>query len=138
MKKETKQNIVFWIILILLLLKLMTGCKSTVYVPVESVKTEYKDRVFRDSVHLYDSIFVKMANDTVWMEKYRYIYHDKLVRDSVFVTDSVHVPYPVVEYKEVNRLSSFQSFEVWCGRILIVLVLGFCIWKLIRLKFLRS
>lgn len=130
MKKETKQHIVLWFVLLVLLLLLLGSCKTnTVYVPVETVKTEYKDRLFRDSVRLYDSIVVKMANDTVWMEKYKYLYRDKLVRDSVFVSDSIQVPYPVVEYKEVNSLTSFQSFQIWCGRIGAVLLLIYFVVK---------
>ncbi len=130
MKKETKQNIILWFILLSLLLLLFGSCKTnTVYVPVETVKTEYKDRIFRDSVRLYDSVFVKMANDTVWMEKYKYLYRDRLMRDSVFVSDSIQVPYPVVEYKEVNRLSSFQSFQIWCGRIGMVLLFLYFVVK---------
>jgi uncharacterized integral membrane protein len=133
MKKETKQNIILWFVLLALLLLLFGSCKTnTVYVPVETMKTEYKDRFFRDSVRLYDSIFVKMANDTVWMEKYKYLYRDRLVRDSVFVSDSIQVPYPVVEYREVNRLSSFQSFQIWCGRILLIVLFIFIVYKIFR------
>jgi hypothetical protein len=103
-----------------------TGCKTrNVYVPVETVRVEYRDMFMRDSVRLYDSVFVKMKGDTVWLEKYRYLYRDRLVRDSIFRTDSIAVPYPVVEMQEVNRLTSFQSFQIWCGRILILLLVGY-------------
>lgn len=110
----------------MLSLALFTACKSsTVYVPVESVKVEYRDKLLRDSVHLYDSVLVKMKGDTVWLEKFRYLYRDKLIRDSIFTVDSIRVPYPVIEYKETNRLNSFQSFQIWCGRILLLLVVGY-------------
>lgn len=135
MKKETKQHIIFWFILLTLLILLLGSCRTnTVYVPVETVKVEYRDRLYRDSVRLYDSVFVKVANDTVWMEKYKYLYRDKLVRDSVFLTDSVQVPFPVVEYKEVNRLTSFQSFEVWCGRIFFIIIFLSVVALIIRMK----
>ncbi|WP_165022209.1 hypothetical protein [Dysgonomonas sp. ZJ279] len=112
------------LILSILISFLLISCKSkTIYVPVESVKTEYKDRLYRDSVYLHDSIMIKMKGDTVWYEKYKTVYKDKLVRDSVFITDSVQVPYPVIEQQEVNRLSSFQSFQIWCGRILLILLI---------------
>lgn len=111
---------------LILSLWLFTACKSnTVYVPVESVKVEYRDKLLRDSVHLYDSVLVKMKGDTVWLEKFRYLYRDKLIRDSIFTVDSIRVPYPVIEYKETNRLNSFQSFQIWCGRILLLLVVGY-------------
>ena len=102
------------------------GCKTnTVFVPVESIKVEYRDKVLRDSIHLYDSVLIRMKGDTVWLEKFRYLYRDKLVRDSIFKVDSISVPYPVVEYQEVNRLSSFQSFQIWCGRILLLFIIGY-------------
>ena len=81
-------------------------------------------RLLRDSVHHYDSVLVKMKGDTIWLEKYKYLYRDKLLRDSVFVNDTIRVPYPVEVETEVNRMSSFQSFQVWCGRILLLLIIG--------------
>lgn len=75
---EDKQKITFWIIMIVLMVMIgiLSGCKpQLIYVPVESVKTEYQDRIQRDSIHLYDSIFVKMKSDTVFYEKYKYLYH---------------------------------------------------------------
>lgn len=124
---EDKQKITYWIIIIVLLslIWLFSSCKpQLIHVPVESVRTEYKDRIQRDSIHLHDSILIKMKGDTVFLEKYRYLYRDKIVRDSVFRTDSVQVPYPVEVEKEVNRLTSFQSFQIWCGRILLLLIIG--------------
>ncbi|WP_419032876.1 hypothetical protein [Dysgonomonas gadei] len=112
-------------ILLFILVFALTGCKTrTVYIPVESVRTEYKDRLLRDSVHLYDSVFVKMKGDTIRIEKYKYLYRDRLLRDSVFVNDTIRVPYPVEVETEVNRMSSFQSFQIWCGRILLLLIIG--------------
>lgn len=120
----------FWIgILISLILLFLIGCGRTVYVPIETVKTEYKDRLQADSIHLYDSIFVKIANDTVRIEKYRYKYKDKIVRDSVFINDTIHVPYPVTEYKEVNKLNNWQITLMILGGILI----GFLGYKAVRL-----
>lgn len=113
---------------------LMFSCKSTVYVPVESIKTEYQDRWQKDSVYLHDSIMIKMKGDTVWLEKYKTLYKEKLVKDSIYITDSIQVPYPVVEYKEVNKLTSFQTVCVWFGKILmgllgIGLIILFLKWK---------
>jgi len=114
------------IILLLLVFVLFTSCKTkTMYVPVETIKTEYKETVLRDSVHLHDSIIIKMKADTVFYEKYKTIYKNVILRDSVYKVDSVQIPYPVVEYKEVNKLTTFQGFQVWCGRLLLVIVLVF-------------
>lgn len=119
---------------LVLLAILLTGCKTKmIHVPVEIVKTEYKDKYLRDSVYLHDSVFMKIKGDTVWMEKYRYLYRDKFVRDSIFINDSIQVPYPVeVPGHEVNRLTSFQSFQIWCGRILLLIITAFFSIKYIK------
>ncbi|MBD8388204.1 hypothetical protein [Dysgonomonas sp. BGC7] len=125
------------LICIALCLLLLQGCRTKlIYIPQESVRTEYIDRIRTDSVYLHDSVIVKMKNDTVFFEKYRYLYKDRLVRDSVLVSDSIRIPYPVEVEKEVNRLSSFQSFQLWCGRILLLLFIAWAgIWWLRRKLF---
>lgn len=109
---------------------LLTCCKTkTVYVPVESIRTEkeYIDKWHRDSIYVQDSIIINRAGDTIYVEKHKYIYIDKLVRDSVFLVDSVmvEVPYPVIEIKEVNRLKNWQI-------ILMCLGAGLIAWLAIR------
>lgn len=122
--KKKQQIKTFWIMaLVTAIILLITGCNKTIYVPVESVRTEYKDRLLKDSVHLYDSIFVKIANDTVWLEKYKYTYRDKIVRDSIFINDTIRIPYPVIEYKEVNKLKNWQNFLIWAGVISVIIML---------------
>lgn len=137
MKDQSRINIIaFLVLLILLLIFSFSSCTKTIYIPVESVKTEYRDRMLRDSVYHYDSVFVKLKGDTIFFEKYKYLYRDKLVRDSIFKTDSIQVPYPVHVEKEVNRLSSFQSFQIWCGRILLLFVAGWLGIGWVRKKFI--
>lgn len=125
------------LICIALCLLLLQGCRTKlIYVPQESVRTEYIDRIKTDSVYLQDSVMVKVKNDTVFFEKYRYLYKDRFVRDSVLISDSIRIPYPVEVEKEVNRLSSFQSFQLWCGRILLLLLIAWAgIWWLRRKLF---
>jgi len=127
--EHKRVNIISWGIIILVIVCLVYGCKTnTVYIPVETVRTEFKEMLFRDSVYLHDSVLVKIKGDTIWLEKYKYLYRDKLVRDSVFVTDSVQVPYPVVEYREVNRLYTWQTILMCLGAVLI----GFTGYRLFR------
>lgn len=130
--EKDKDRLTCWIAIIILLffIWLLSGCRArTLYVPVETVRTEYKDRFLRDSIVSYDSIYVKEKGDTLIFEKYKYLYRDRLKTDTVVKIDSIQVPYPVVEFQEVNRLSSFQGFQVWCGRILLLLVVG---WGLVK------
>jgi len=94
-------------------LPLCCGCRTLQYVPVETVRTEYRDNYIRDSIIRYDSIHVKERGDTVYLERYRYLYKDKIVRDSIFTTDTIRIPYPVEVPKEVKKpLSGWQHFQL--------------------------
>jgi hypothetical protein len=93
------------------------------YIPVESVKTEYRDKILRDSVYLFDSVYIKEKGDTLIMERFRYLYRDKLIRDSIFKCDTIRVPYPVEVVKQVKAkrtLTGWQNFQIWCGRFALV------------------
>ena len=100
------------------------ACGTIKYVPIETVKTEYRNTIARDSIFLRDSIFVKEKGDTVFLERYRYMYRDRILRDSVIVRDTIRVPYPIEKIKEVKKpLSGWQNFQVWCGRIAFIVAL---------------
>ena len=112
----------------------IASCTKTVYVPIESVKTEYKDVYHRDSIYFRDSIHVKEKGDTVFIEKYAYLYRDVLRIDSFIQTDSIPTPYPVVEFKEVNKVTGWQNFQIWCGRILLLFIVGYLVIKYFKNK----
>ncbi len=88
-----------FVIILLLCVAAMCGCTHTNYVPVESVRTEYRDReverLVSDTVH--DTRIIVVKGDTVrdWRirEQYRYV----SVHDTCFVenNDTIRVPYPV-------------------------------------------
>ncbi len=95
-------------ILIVLILLLLSGCKSVKYIPVESVKIEkeYIDKWKRDSVHVRDSVFVLVKGDSVFKDRYRIVYKDRHSRDTAYVSkvDTIQVAYPVeVLVKHVPR-----------------------------------
>jgi hypothetical protein len=103
--------------------------------PVETTKIEYRDQLVRDSIFRYNSVFVKQKADTVFFERYKYLYKDKIIRDSIFKTDTIRVPYPVEVVKEVKKpLSSWQTFQVWCGRIALAIGLLVIIYFVLKLK----
>lgn len=128
---EMKKAIIY---LTFVAVSILWGCKTrTIYTPVESVKTEYADKIYRDSIYLRDSVLVQLKGDTVYFEKYRYLYKDKYVRDSVFITDSVQVPYPVqgpTEY--VNRIYWWQRLLMALGAVALGFV-GYKIYSFVRL-----
>ena len=101
------------------IISILCGCRSTRYVPVERVRTEYKDRVVavhdtvRDSVlmlnyvYRHDSVSVLSRGDTVYVERWHTLLQSsslrnraersKAVHDTLYVTrtDRVRVPVPV-------------------------------------------
>lgn len=98
------------------IITLLVGCKTTKYVPVEKVRTEYKDRIvavhdtIRDSVktersvYQKDSMAVSRKGDTVMVDRWhtlRMIYYEKAKNVKVLSradststakVDSVQVP----------------------------------------------
>ena len=108
--------------------------------PATTVKTEkeYVNQWLRDSIYVHDSIYVFQNGDTVLRERIKTIYIDRLIKDSVFSADSIRIeiPFPVEVEKEVNRLNSFQSFQIWCGRIILLVILGWFGFKLIKKRFI--
>lgn len=124
-------------IYILLAVTLLISCKSRIqYVPIETIKIEYRDRFLRDSVMQYDSIYIKDKGDTIRIEKYKYLYRDKIVRDSIFLTDTINVPYPVEKQltKWQQRKMDLGGWAMGAFSGVILIVIGWVIVWLIRKK----
>ena len=124
---------------LLLLLPLLSGCKTTKYVPVETIK--YRDSVrlveLVDSIHVHDSVYVHQwaAGDTQWVEKVTVHtrYRDRWRADTVIVHRRDSVPYPVPVTKEVTKyqLRWWQKPLVWLGGLSL---LGLSAWWLVRAR----
>lgn len=107
-----------YIILLLCILSMVIGCR-THYVPVETTKTEYKDRLERDSIYFKELVRIYQKGDTVYRDSIVYKYRDRQVKDTVNVTDTIRAPYPVTETKEVNILKNWQILLMVLGGIAI-------------------
>jgi len=121
-------------LLLLLFAFVLASCAGTktVYVPVQSVKIEYKDRIKSDSIHVLDSVFFAVKGDTVFKEKYRTIYKDRLLRDSIFKNDTIRVPYPVEKIVTTNKLNWYQKMAVWLFSAVLLGVFGYIIVWIIK------
>lgn len=109
--------------LIIILCLLLTGCKTTQYVPVEVTKVEYINKETKDSIYVRDSIFVKEKNDTVFLEKYRLVYKDKLIHDTIIRVDSIPYINTVEVIKEVNRVKNWQIVLMVLGGVFIAYII---------------
>lgn len=118
-----------YIIILLMLAICFVSCR-TQYIPVESVRTEYKtrDSIRFDSIYQHDSIYALVKGDTVYQYRYKYLYRYLTTNrtDTILKRDSIRVPYPVE--KQLNRWQSFKiklggvCFTTFCVFILILLI----------------
>lgn len=128
------------ILLALLWLLSLAGCKTVRYVPVPEYHTLYKTRVDTvqrwDSVYFRDSVYMAARGDTVyltkthWRERFRNVYHVKT--DTVMQRDSVRVPYPVEK-----SLTKWQQWKMDAGGWAMGVVAGMVILFVVRLLNIR-
>ncbi|MDU1893042.1 MAG: hypothetical protein E6767_20390 [Dysgonomonas sp.] len=154
MKEKTKNNIAL-LLISLLIICLFAGCKSKpVYIPLKEVHTvtqTLKDTVldirlipYKDSVQTTDTLsYLENKYAFSWAKlSDNKLHHSLTIKDvdipvnlqivETLVSDSVPYPVYVKEIQEVNRLTSFQSFQIWCGRIALLMCgiwLAFKLWK---------
>ena len=125
------------VVIMIISLLFLTGCKSIQYVPVEKVRTEYVNTtdtlVERDSIWCYDSIYVEKDGDTITIYKTKILYKDKwrdrVLRDSVIRVDSIQVPYPVEK-----ELTWWEKKKIEFGELAMVVMAGLLCFVVIKSK----
>lgn len=119
-------------VILMLLAGVFSSCR-TQYIPVETVKTEYRvrDSIRHDSVYRQDSVYVTVKGDTVYEYKYKYLYKYQYINrtDTLMKTDSIQIPYPVEK-----QLSKWQRFKLDFGGTAMLIVIMIVIVKLKNLK----
>lgn len=122
---------------IAVLLLLCIGCTTTKYVPIESVHTEYRDRVNiqRDSIYLRDSIYIENKGDTIVIERWRDRWRDRIIRDtmSVNTTDTIQ---HIVEVEK--PLTAAQKVRIAIGNIAIAAVFVLLLVYFVRRRFFNK
>ena len=127
-------------LLIAILIFIVASCTTTKYVDrpvlVETVRTEYVNQLYKDSIFVHDSIDRFISGDTVYQYKYKYIYKYFNRTDTVVKTDSIEVPVEIktTEVKEVNRIKGYQSF-LMCFGFVFILILVYKVIKFIKTIF---
>ena len=125
-------------LLIAILIFIVVSCTTTKYVDrpvlVETVRTEYVNQLYKDSIFIHDSIDRFISGDTVHQYKYKYIYKYFNRTDTVVKTDSIEVPVEIktTEVKEVNRIKGYQSF-LMCFGFVFILILVYKVIKFIKI-----
>ena len=117
---------------------LLCGCRQTQYVPVVTILHDsiYLTQMQRDSILRYDSIYVRDAGDTVWLEKYKYLYRDRWRVDTLVSvrTDTVGVPYPVE--RKLTRWERVKmeagGYAIVIGAVLVLVIIGWLVYRIRR------
>ena len=114
-------------------LLLLTGCTTTKYVPVETVRTDTLKvtKYERDSIYIHDSTIVREKGDTMLIEKWHTRWRDRWMHDTVYQSrvDSIHKPYPV-EKRVPAELTWWQQTRLHLANILLYALLAFGVIKL--------
>ena len=118
-------------------LLLCAGCTTTKYIPVETVRTEYQDKV--REIHTTDSItdtrFVYLKGDTLIDYRDRVKWRDRFIHDSIYIenNDTIREPY-IVE----RKLSRWEQTKMDFGGMAIGgVAIALCIaviWLIKKIK----
>ena len=116
---------------------MMTGCKTTEYMPVPEYHTDtiYQSKVVHDSIYQHDSTYIKEKGDSVYIERWHTKYVLKEKTDTLYESrvDSIPVPYEVVKEVEVEKsLSWWQSARMHIGGIVCWLLLILAIYGVMK------
>lgn len=124
-----------FLLYILAVVVMLCGCKQVQYVPVETVKLDsvYLNKVVRDSIVRYDSVYVRDKGDTLVVERYKYLYRDKVRVDTLVSVriDTLAVPYPVE-----RKLSRWEKVKQEAGGVAIggfvaalLIIIGYIVYR---------
>lgn len=124
-----------YVTMLLTLATCFVSCR-TQYVPVETVRTEYKtrDSIRFDSIYQRDSIYMLVKGDTIYQYKYKYLYRYLTTNrtDTILKTDSIQIPYPVE-----RKLTKWQSLKMELGGWAFGLVIAFILMVIGRIVYKR-
>lgn len=123
----------FWFMLAALLFMVVVGlcgCR-TQYVPVESVRTEYRDRINTEYVvdSVTDTRFIFVKGDSVIAYRERVKWKEREVHDTIYVdrTDSIRVPYPVE-----RKVTAWETVRLRTFWPLVICVAALITWGFLR------
>lgn len=105
------------------------GCTTTKYVPIESIRTEYINKVEKDTVIINNDRLVKEKGDTIYIVNTKYVYKTKNKVDTILRIDTIPIIQEVEVIKEVNKLKDWQVVLMVLGGGMVA-VIGY---KVIRL-----
>lgn len=125
-------KIVGWVCFVCLL---FSGCTKTIYEPVEKIKTEYSYQIKRDSVYQKDSIYIDRKEDTVFINKYKYLYLDKIRIDTIKQVDSIpYLKEIPVKGDTLYKMKWYEEVFFYIGLMSVLIILLYGVYKYIKKK----
>ena len=107
-------------------------------VPVETIKTQYVDKIQYDSIYQKDSIIIAQKGDTVYQTKTKYLYKYKYLKDTVNITDTIPKIVKTTEVQYINQLTSWQKWFIGIGIVSILLIIIGIAYRIIKWLKARS
>lgn len=119
---------------LLLTVFILCSCKSTkiVEVPVETIKTQYIDKIKYDSIYSKDSVYIMQKGDTIYNNKIQYLYKYRYIRDTISIVDTIPKIVTIERSKYINKLTSVQKILIAVGMSAIIY---FILWIFFSIKF---
>ena len=122
----------------LMLLFFVCSCKTTEYVEVPVVHTEYVYKESKDTAYVRDSVYIKevQKGDTIRITEYRDRYRFRYITsvDTVVVLDSITVEVPYEVVKVDHQQTWLQKTLMNIG---LCFIFGFVLWLVLKLKRLK-
>ena len=128
-KKHSLTTIV--VLIYLYVLVSIVGCTTTKYVPIESVRTEYINKIEKDTVIINNDKVIKEKGDTIYIRETKYVYKTKNKIDTILRIDTIPIIQEVEVIKEVNRIKDWQMILMLLGGGMVA-VIGYKLIKLCR------
>ena len=104
---------------------LLFGCSSPreiiKEVPVETIKTEYKNVYLHDSIYIQDSTNMYISHDTVYKERIKTQYISKIVYDTLLKTDTI----PQIVEKTITNTVTEKKPQWWPVWLFLIIEGGF-------------
>lgn len=122
------------VVILILLALILASCRATApCVPETIVRDSIRTRNILDSIYLYerDSIFVRTAADTVWIERWKTRYKDvvRIQHDTIIDTRKE------TQVQQVRYIPTFHKVCTWIVCIAVaVLVLWLIVWIAVRCR----
>ena len=132
MKKNKYLVATIAILIYLYIMLSFIGCTTTKYVPIENIRTEYINKVEKDTVIIDNTKVIKEKGDTVYITDVKYVYKTKNKIYTILRVDTIPIIQEVEVIKEVNRIKDWQMILMLLGGGMVA-VIGYKIIRMIRI-----